>query len=166
MKQWMRYMLTILGITMLVLVARKTFLVIKNRFFTEQSDLISSMRKDFSKNEGMVFRREMRRQVNYNFKRLLDLVEHVQRLRKFYAQRYKDGEIDTMHEGREFFDDRELEDLLAELYREKLRFRNYIWEVKRRSRYPISAKRYRSLLYYQKVIEDGISFVEMLIRQM
>ena len=97
---------------------------------------------------------------SYNFKRMLELVEASRDVRAaFYAH------FTTVHAKKKHIDVQALKDLLAELYRERVRLRSHIQDLRGESKESISIKKRRTLLYYLKVLNQCIHDMENVLRK-
>ncbi len=97
----------------------------------------------------------------YNYQRMLALIEQSQGLKRdFYAHFAGHS---SKHKP---IDPKFTKDLLADLYREKMRLQRHVRHIKVQYKGHLPVKKARSLLYYQKVIEQCIRDVENMLRQM
>lgn len=96
---------------------------------------------------------------SYNFKRMLDLISTARITKKEFYTRFS-----GIHSKQKVIDVKATRELLADLYREKIRLQKYIWETKARYKGVIPIKRKRTLLHYQIVIDSSIQDIEKVLR--
>jgi len=126
--------------TKIPIVAEKTTL--QNSSYTQQS------RERWAQDAG------------YDFDRMLSLIDKAKETKALFFQQYSNPQ-ENVH-----LDKKLTEEILSELYREKLRLERYMWKVKLYYRDVTPRKRYRSILYYQKVVDKSISDIEMIVRNL
>lgn len=96
----------------------------------------------------------------YNFGRMLELVEASRDVQKAFYAHFSSP---TMRKKN--IDIQALKDLLAELYRERVRLLSFLQELKGNSKETISVKQRRALLYYVKVLGKSATSIEAIIRK-
>lgn len=95
----------------------------------------------------------------YNYPRLLHLVEQSQEARSAFYQKF----IDPASRAKSL-KEKELQALLADLYREKMRLEHHIKNLKVYYKSDVPRKKAQALRYYQKVIEKQCHDLEVIIR--
>ncbi len=103
-------------------------------------------------------------QPNYNFERMLRLIDEALAIKKnFYKQ---------FSMKRHNFDDKDavdiklLKKLLEDLYRERVRLKRYTWELKVRFKGDVPPKKMRTVIYYQRVVDNCCSDLEAILRKL
>jgi len=100
---------------------------------------------------------------SYNFKRMIDLVDASREVKtSFYAHF---SQRSTRKEMSQQLDIDALKELLVELYRERVRLRTFLQDVKGDQTEPLTVKNRRALLYYLKVMSKCITDLEAIIRK-
>jgi len=157
MQNWKRNIFIALSVIITLLVLRKTYVML----FLSQSSVPTplSVKRvlERAQEEAIVARHDSLR--DYNFKRMLKLVEETKSInRRFYHQFKQEPDFGNG------IDRKQIQILLAELYREKLRLERYIWKIRVYYKDLVPRKKYRSLIYHQKVIDGCIKDLEAILR--
>jgi len=158
MNGFKRYVLFVLGLVIAVLGMRKAY-----RSFVQRSTKIPIVAEKTTLQNSSYAQKTKERwahDANYDFDRMLLLIDKAKETKTLFFQQYSDPQ-ENVH-----LDKKTTEALLSELYREKLRLERYLWKVKLYYRDVTPRKRYRSILYYQKVIDKSISDIELIVRNL
>jgi hypothetical protein len=97
----------------------------------------------------------------YNFTRMIALVERTQVVKRQFKDQFK-GYSSRRYKP---VDMKETRDLLADLYRERVRLSKHFLAVKVQYKGQIPEKRRKALVYYQGVVDECISDIEKILRQ-
>ena len=158
MNGFKRYLLFILLLVIAVLGIRKAY-----RSFVQRSTKIPIVPEKTTiqnRSYGQQTKERWAHDADYDFDRMLMLVDKAKETKGMFFQQYSNPQ-ENIH-----LDKKTTEALLAELYREKLRLERYMWKVKLYYRDVTPRKRYRSILYYQKVIDKSIGDIELIVRNL
>ncbi len=97
----------------------------------------------------------------YNFTRMIALLERTQAVRRRFKEQFRGYPSRHIKP----IDMNETRDLLADLYRERVRLSKYFLAVKAQYKGQIPEKRRKALVYYQGVVDECISDIEKILRK-
>jgi len=100
---------------------------------------------------------------SYNFKRMIELVDASREVRTAFYAYFTEGS--TKKQIDQQIDIDALKELLVELYRERVRLRTFLQDVKGDQKEPLTVKNRRALLYYLKVLGKCTADLEAIIRK-
>lgn len=107
--------------------------------------------------------------ASYNFKRMIDLVEASREVRaafySYFSEQSTKKQINSQRDHVGQIDIEALKELLVELYRERVRLRTFLQDIKGNQKEPLTVKNRRALLYYLKVLSKCIDDLEAIIRK-
>ncbi len=99
-------------------------------------------------------------EITYNFGHMINLIDnsknmssHVAKMQHGFFSRLKSAPYD------------EVQNLLTQLVRERVRLRTHIWDLKGYSRVGIPVRRYRAFLYYLEVLDDCIVDMQTILKR-
>jgi len=98
--------------------------------------------------------------LRYNYTRMLAIVDQCQKVRSAFKEQFGP-------DGAKVRIDRDLtKELLADVYRERVRLHRYTYEMKVRYKGSVPEKKARTIIYYQKIIDTNARALEIIIRQL
>ena len=99
-------------------------------------------------------------QGKYNFDRMLDLIKKTKETRTQFYEQFKQGKRRNKP-----IDVKKTRELLSDVYREKIRLQQYMWDERVRHTQGLPPKKKQKIQYYQQVIDQSIRDLEHVLRR-
>lgn len=96
--------------------------------------------------------------LNYNFAHVLELLDVAQKAKYLEYQAYLTGRTPLISTNT-------LIALSQDLYYEKSQFKSYVSHLRQFSKYPLSTRKMRGLLYYLKIVEMATRDIDRMIEK-
>lgn len=145
----------VLCLAIVYAVLRKTY-----RFFFFQESAYFSPPSIFRSSNQEQISHQKEQLLEYNYPRLLKLVEDSEKLKKAFYDQYAGFKTKIKP-----IDIKATKMLLADLYREKVRLNKYLHDVRLYYKGNVPVKKANTLTYHQKVIDKCALDVEEILRK-
>ena len=132
-----------------VLVARKTY----RYLFMSQQSIVVAGEIDKCYQDG--------KPLAYDYARLISVIERTIELKKTFYQQFFSESSQSRPVGR-----KEAKELLADLYREKVRLIKFDRQMRVRFKGDVPPKKKRTVTHYQRIIDKCIYDTELIVRQL
>ena len=99
--------------------------------------------------------------LSYDYTRLIGIIEKTIELKKSFYQQFFSETTAHKSVGR-----KEVRELLADLYREKVRLVKFDRQMRIRFKGDVPPKRKRTVKHYQRIVDKCISDMEQILRQL